>query len=218
MKMDARFESYCRKWSADVSEITDEQQRMVYFQEHLPQLLLDRKTVQAILSHMTCGRKWPDLRYGGLFSYEVLLYLDPSRRFSIRLYFHPPHTHTAIHDHTGWGVSGTPFGRLSVISYTCTGDIESGQVGIYKDEQRILQPGEVDLTLPWLEGIHQTGSANNSLNIMISAYGRPGRRLYVHRIDAETGVVERIYPPRLLRRMMAKEAFEVLSKNGWQGP
>ncbi|MEJ2153989.1 MAG: hypothetical protein P8X96_01495 [Desulfobacteraceae bacterium] len=211
MKMDAQFESYCRKWSADVSEIPDEQLRMAYFQKHLPQLLLDRETVQTILNHMIHGRKWPDLRYGGLFSHEVLLYLDPSRRFSIRLYFHPPHTHTAIHDHTGWGVSGSPFGRLSVISYTCTGGIESGRVGIHRQGQKILQPGEVDLTLPWLEGVHQTGSANNTLNIMISAYGRPGRRLYVNRIDADTGVAERIYPPRLLRRILAREALKMIS-------
>lgn len=208
MMMETQFDSYCRKWSADVSGITDDHQRMAYFQEHLPQLLLDRGTVRSVLNHMSCGRKWPDLRYGGLFSHEVLLYLDPSRRFSIRLYFHPPRTHTDIHDHTGWGVSGTPFGRLSVISYTCTGDIESGRVGIHRDEQRLLQPGEVDLTHPWMDGIHQTGSVDGAINVMISAYGRPGRRLYVHRIDADTGVAERIYPPRLLRRILAREALK----------
>jgi predicted metal-dependent enzyme (double-stranded beta helix superfamily) len=209
--MDAQFEGYCRKWSADVSKITDEKKRMLYFQEHLPRLLLDRATVLSVLKHMTHGRKWPDLRYGGLFSHEVLLYLDPSRRFSIRLYFHPPHTHTDIHDHTGWGVSGTPFGRLSVIRYACEGDIESGRIRIERDEQKILQPGEVDRTLPWMDGIHQTGSVDGTINLMISAYGRPGRRLYVHRIDPDTGVAERIYPSRLLRRMLAGEALRAIA-------
>ena len=208
--MDPQFTAYCRKWTADVAKIADDENRMAYFREHLPHLLLDRDTVCAVLTHMTRGRTWPDLRYAGLFSHEVMLYLDPSRRFSIRLYFHPPHTHTDVHDHTGWGVSGTPFGRLSVISYRCEGEIDSGRVRVHRLDQKILPPGEVDLTLPWMDGIHQTGSVDDAINVMISAYGRPGRRLFVHRIDPDTGVVERIYPPRLLRRMLAKEALKAL--------
>jgi predicted metal-dependent enzyme (double-stranded beta helix superfamily) len=211
--MDSRFQGYCRKWSADVSKIADEKQRMLYFQEHLPQLLLDRAVALAVLNQMTHGGKWPNLRYGGLFSHEVLLYLDPSRRFSIRLYFHPPHTHTDIHDHTGWGVSGTPFGRLSVIRYAGEDDIENGRIRLQPGQQRILQPGEVDLTLAWMDGIHQTGSIDDTINVMISAYGRPGRRLYVHRIDPHTGAAERIYPPRLLRRMLARQAFKEISSS-----
>ena len=62
---------------------------------------------------MARGRSWPDLRAAGLFAHEVLLYLDPGRRFSLRLYFHPAGEHTVIHDHTSWGVSGTPDGRYS---------------------------------------------------------------------------------------------------------
>ncbi len=205
--MDAQFERYCRKWSADVAAISDDEKRMAYFEKQLPQLLLDRDAVHAVLTHMVRGKKWPDVRYSGLFNHEVMLYLDPSRRFSIRLYFHPPKTHTDVHDHTGWGVSGTPFGRLSVIGYSCEGDIETGRVQIRRDDQKILMPGEVDLTHPWMDGIHQTGSVDDTINVMISAYGRPGRRLYVHRIDPETGVAERIYPPRLLRRMLAKKAI-----------
>ncbi len=205
--MDAQFERYCRKWSADVAAISDDERRMAYFEKQLPQLLLDRDAVHAVLTHMVQGKRWPDVRYSGLFSHEVMLYLDPSRRFSIRLYFHPPQTHTDVHDHTGWGVSGTPFGRLSVIGYSCVGDIETGRVQIQREDQKILMPGEVDLTHPWMDGIHQTGSVDDTINVMISAYGRPGRRLYVHRIDPETGVAERIYPPRLLRRMLAKKAI-----------
>jgi len=205
--MNAQFERYCRKWSADVANISDDEKRMGYFQEHLPQLLLDRDTVRTVLALMTQGKKWPNLRYAGLFSHEVMLYLDPSRRFSIRLYFHSARSHTDVHDHTGWGVSGTPFGRLSVISYNCEGDIETGQVRLQREGQKILSPGEVDLTRPWMDGIHQTGTVDDTLNVMISAYGRPGRRLYVHRIDPKNGMVERIYPSRILRRILAKGAL-----------
>lgn len=206
--MQARFKTYCQQWSADVSHIAEEKERMAYFQRRLPELLLDRDTVRAIMVSMTQGNKWPDLRQSGLFTHEILLYLDPGHRFSIRLYFHPAGTHTDIHDHTSWGVSGAPFGALSVIQYHCDGGIEQNHAHIRRIRQAVFKPGEVDLTLPWDQGIHQTGSGNDAPNVMISAYGRPGRRLYVHRFDAANGTVERIYPPRLLRRMLAKEVLE----------
>lgn len=208
--LDPQFETYCDRWSADVAQLTDDAQRMSYFQKHLPELLLDRDTVALVLTQMKQGRTWPDLKKAGLFSHEVLLYLDPSRRFSIRLYFHPPHTHTDIHDHSSWGVSGTPFGRLSVIGYDCEGDLAGGQVQLQRKEQKILQPGEVDLTRAWKNGIHQTGSVDDEINVMISAYGSPGRRLYVNLFDAETGAVEKVYPPRMMLRRLAGEALDVM--------
>lgn len=205
--MEPRFENYCRTWSSDVAQISDENARIVYFQKQLPVLLLDHDTVRSILNHMAKGMRWPDLRQSGLFSNEVLLYLDASRRFSIRLFFHLPNSHTDIHDHTSWGVSGTPFGRLSVIRYASVEAPITGEVTLAQKQKTIVLPGDVDLTLAWNEGIHQTGSIDDALNVMISVYGRPGRRLYIQRYDADSGKVERVYPPRMLRRMLAKEAL-----------
>lgn len=206
--MDKQFRNYCRIWSSDVAQISDENERIAYFQKHLPELLIDHGTVRSILEHMARGKAWPDLRRSGLFSHEVLLYLDSGRRFSIRLYFHRPHAHTEIHDHTSWGVSGTPYGRLSVIHYTCKGTIQDGRAQIHQQHHHILRPGEVVLTQPWNEGIHQTGSVDDTLNVMISVYGRPGRRLYVQIFNPDSSTVERIYPARMLRRMLAKEALD----------
>lgn len=61
-----------------------------------------------------------------------------------------------------------------------------------------------------MDGIHQTGSVDDALNVMISAYGHPGRRLYINLFEADTGKVERRYPARLQRRMLAKEALKGL--------
>lgn len=137
--MDTQFQSYCLRWSADVARLSDEDARMAYFQEYLPELLLDGETVRGVIAHMTKGRPWPDLKKAELFSHEVLLYLDPSRRFSIRLYFHQARTHTAIHDHTSWGVSGTPVGRLSVIGYTCEGNPDEGPVQLHRKYQTFFR-------------------------------------------------------------------------------
>lgn len=208
--MESGFERYCRKWSSEVALISDQKQRMEYFTQELPSLLKDNNTVRAVLGCMQKGRRWPDLRRSGLFRHEVLLYLDGSRRFSVRLYFHAPNAHTDTHDHTSWGISGTPFGRLSVIRYRRHGEKVNGQVELRKTDARILLPGEVDVTQPWDEGIHQTGSADNTLNVMISIYGRPGRRLYVNRYDEKTGRVERLYPSKILFRNLARETINFL--------
>ena len=202
--MDTKFRQFSRKWTSDVATINDQDKRISYFKEQLPLLLLDTGTVRSILKHMAQGRRWPDLRRSGLFKHEVLLYLDPARRFSVRMYFHPPRSYTDIHDHTSWGVSGTAFGKLSVISYAHNGKIKKGRVQLQIKDQRILSPGEIELTQPWDHGIHKTGSADGRLNVMVSIYGPPGRRLYVNRYDEKTGEVVRLYPPRLLRRNMAK--------------
>lgn len=207
--MDPQFRQYCRQWTSQVATLRDQEARASFFQKQLPMLLSDHRTVRSVLSHMAQGRRWPDIRRSGLFKHEVLLYLDPARRFSVRLYFHAPHAHTDIHDHTSWGVSGCPFGQLSVIRYSHNGKIENGKVQLHKEDRRILAPGQVELTHPWDDGIHKTGSADDRLNIMISVYGRPGRRLYVNRYDEETGEVERLYPPRLLRRNLANEALKL---------
>ena len=207
--MEPRFERYCRKWSSDVAQVSDQEQRIAYFTKALPKLLKDSDILRAVLVCMQQGRKWPDSRRSGLFRHEVLLYLDESRRFSVRLYFHAPDAHPDIHDHTSWGISGTPFGRLSVIRYARRGEAQNGRVSLRKTDTRLLLPGEVDFTQPWDEGIHQTGSADRTLNVMISIYGRPGRRLYVNRYDEKTGQVERLYPPRILVRKLANDALKI---------
>ncbi len=207
--MNPEIASYCRKWSEAMDTITADQDRMAYFQEQLPTLLLDRPAVEPVLQNMVKGRPWPDLRDPGLFVHEILLYLDPGRRFSLRLYLHPANDHTAIHDHTSWGISGCPAGRLSVIPYLLDGEIVDDHASLTRLEPIILAPGQVTVTRPWNRGIHQTGSPDDNPSVMISIYGRPGRRLYVNTFDDQTGRMTRRYPPKLLRRMLAKESLGI---------
>ena len=208
MIMNPEIASYCHKWSEAMGTITADQDRMAYFQEQLPALLLDRPAVEPVLQNMAKGRPWPDLRDPGLFVHEILLYLDPGRRFSLRLYLHPANDHTAIHDHTSWGISGCPAGRLSVIPYRMNGEIEEDHASLTRLEPIILAPGQVTVTRPWNHGIHQTGSPDDDPSVMISVYGRPGRRLYVNTFDA-AGRATRRYPPKMLRRMLAKESLRI---------
>jgi predicted metal-dependent enzyme (double-stranded beta helix superfamily) len=190
-----------------MDHISEENGRMAYFQRKLPELLVDRAAVRPVLENMARGTSWPNLRECGLFANEVLLYLDPGRRFSLRIYFHPPGEHTIIHDHTSWGVIGAPFGQLSVIRYALEGTHPDVNARLRPIRRLLLEPGEVDLTLEGDQGIHQTGSPDDGLNVMISVYGRPGRRLYINTYSAGTGRIRRLYPPKILRRMLARQAL-----------
>jgi predicted metal-dependent enzyme (double-stranded beta helix superfamily) len=47
-----------------------------------------------------------------LFDNEFILYRDPARLFSLRLYIFGAGERTCVHDHTSWGVSASAFGKL----------------------------------------------------------------------------------------------------------
>ncbi|MEJ2040618.1 MAG: hypothetical protein P8X55_17065 [Desulfosarcinaceae bacterium] len=212
--MTPELKHYCSRWSADMDRIGGGQEGISYFRRSLPELLLDKACVGGIFEAMVKGGSWPDLRAAGLFDHEVLLYLDPGRRFSLRLFFHPAGEHTAIHDHSSWGVSGTPFGHLSVIGYAPAKKTNPGETRLTVIRRTVLSHGKTDLTLPFDDGIHQTGSPGDEPNAMISVYGPPGRRRYIRIFDPYSGRVEKRFPPKILRRSMARQALSLL-QNGW---
>ena len=74
-----------------------------------------------------------------------------------------------------------------------------------------LKPAEIELTRPLNEGIHQTGNPVDGTTIMISVYGSPIRRLYINRFDYKTSKVEKLYPPRIKKKMLAAQALEHFS-------
>jgi hypothetical protein len=47
---------------------------------------------------------------------------------------------------------------------------------------------------------------------MISIYGSPIRRPYINRFDYKANTVEKVYPPRIRKKMLAIEALKQLNK------
>jgi hypothetical protein len=47
---------------------------------------------------------------------------------------------------------------------------------------------------------------------MISVYGSPVRRLYINRFDDKTSKVEKLYPPRIKKKLLAIEALKQINK------
>ena len=199
----------CNRWSEAVEGISGDAARMELFQNELPDFLRNQALFEKLLRNMKNGSPYPDLRQGQMIDDEILLYLNPKRLFSLRMFLYGPGDYTPIHDHSSWGVSGAAVGELGVIRYVREDD---GSVEAYAQLLQAapvyLQPGEIELTRPLNEGIHQTGNPVDGTTVMVSIYGSPIRRPYINRFDYKTGKVVKLYPPRIRKRMLATQALK----------
>jgi hypothetical protein len=211
----------CNRWSESVEGITGDAARMEFFQNELPDFLRNQALFEKLLQHIKAGNPYPDLRQAQMIDDEILLYLNPKRLFSLRMFLYGPGDYTPIHDHNSWGLSGSAVGELGVIRYgrEDDGSVE-GFAQLLQAAPVYLQPGEIELTRPLDEGIHQTGNPFDGTTIMISVYGSPIRRLYIHRFDNKANTVEELYPPRIKKKMLAVQALKKIKKvqgSGFKG-
>ena len=201
----------CQRWSDSIENISGDAARMDFFQNELPGFLRNQSVIQELLKNITGGSPYPDLRQAQMIDDEILLYLNPKRLFSLRMFLYGPGDYTPIHDHNSWGVSGAVVGELGVIRYARQDDgTVEGYARLRQTARVQLQPGEIELTRPLNDGIHQTGNPGQGTTIMISVYGSPVRRLYINRFDHEHNKVDRLYPPRIKKKMLAAQALEHL--------
>jgi predicted metal-dependent enzyme (double-stranded beta helix superfamily) len=201
----------CNGWSESVEGISGDAARMEFFQNVLADFLRKNAIFEELLKKIIAGSSYPDLRQAQMIDDEILLYLNPKRLFSLRMFLYVPGDYTPIHDHSSWGVSGAAVGELGVIRYVREddGSVE-GFAQLLQAAPVYLQPGEIELTHPLNEGIHQTGNPVDGITIMISVYGSPIRRTYINRFDYKTRKVEKLYPPRIRKKMLAAEALKQL--------
>jgi predicted metal-dependent enzyme (double-stranded beta helix superfamily) len=201
----------CNGWSRTVEGISGDAARMEFFQNELPDFLRNQALVEKLLKNIKNGNPYPDLRQAQIIDDEILLYLNPRRLFSLRMFLYGPGEYTPIHDHSSWGVSGAAAGELGVIRYVREddGSVE-GYAQLLQAAPLYLMPGEIELTHPLNEGIHQTGNPVDGVTIMVSIYGSPIRRPYINCFDDKTGKVEKLYPPRMKKKMLATEALKQL--------
>jgi predicted metal-dependent enzyme (double-stranded beta helix superfamily) len=199
----------CNRWSESIKDISGDATRVEFFQNELPGFLRNHAIFEKLLKNMKKGSPYPDLRQAQMIDDEILLYLDKKRLFSLRMFLYGPGSYTPIHDHNSWGVSGAALGVLGVIRYAREDDgTVEGFARLKQTAPVHLRPGEIELTRPLNEGIHQTGNPAEGITVMISVYGNPLRRLYINRFDLEHKKVEKLYPSRIKKKMLAAEALE----------
>jgi predicted metal-dependent enzyme (double-stranded beta helix superfamily) len=211
----------CNRWANVIEGITGDVNRMAFFQNELPGFLQNQSLFEKLLLNIKAGNPYPDLRQAQMIDDEILLYLHPKRLFSVRMFLYGPGDYTPIHDHNSWGVSGAAVGELGVIRY-CREDDGSvdGFAQLLQAAPVYLQPGDIELTRPLNEGIHQTGNPVDGTTVMISVYGSPIRRLYINRFDYKSNKFERLYSPRIKKKMLAAEALKNLKNvqgSGFKG-
>ncbi|MGD8990716.1 MAG: hypothetical protein PVI00_04595 [Desulfobacterales bacterium] len=202
----------CNRWSESVDGIFGDAARIEFFQNELPDFLRNQALFENLLHNIKAGNPYPDLRQAQMIDDEILLYLNPKRLFSLRMFLYGPGDYTPIHDHNSWGLSGSVVGELGVIRYSREddGSVE-GFAQLLQAAPVYLQPGEIELTRPLNEGIHQTGNPVGGTTIMISVYGSPIRRLYINRFNYKANKVEKLYPPRIKKKMLAAQALKNLT-------
>jgi predicted metal-dependent enzyme (double-stranded beta helix superfamily) len=187
--------------------------RMAFIRDQLPRFLLNTSLFLDLIERIARGDIYPDIGHTDAFDNEILLYMNPKRVFSVRMFLFGPGEFSPIHDHNSWGMIGSVLNALTVVNYRREDDgTVEGYARIHETDRITLSPGEIESTLPLNEGIHETGNATADPMVMVSVYGSPIRRLYVNRYDAEKNRVQKMYAPRMKKKQLAKSTLEFFDR------
>lgn len=203
-----RLLEICRRWSEQVGGVAGGPGRIGFFTEALPGLLAERALFREIVAGSVRGNAFPDLRGATMFDNEFVLYQDPGRAYSLRMFIFGPGETTPVHDHSAWGVLGSACGGLEVVRYRrVAAGAGPSRAGLVESDRRVLAPGQTETTRPFDEGIHRTGNPGDGVTLMVNVYGPARRRLYVNWYDTAEGCVRKVYPQRIRKRMLAELAL-----------
>ncbi len=187
------------------------EKRIFFIGKEMPGLLSNHRLFKKILTNIVKGRNYPDARQATMFTNEFVLYINNRRLFSVRLYIYEPGQYSPIHDHNSWGVYGCVLNTIEVVRYRREDDeTRPGYARLREIERPILQPGDTASVLPLNDGIHRAGNPAGSTSVMLCVYGTPIRRLFVNEYDHIQNRVNKLYPPRLNKKMLASQALETI--------
>jgi predicted metal-dependent enzyme (double-stranded beta helix superfamily) len=204
--------SLCSRWKKGMERLTDNASRISYMKQELPDIMAERTLIRGILSNIVVRKDYPDINYATMFDSEIILYRDPERHFSLRMYLWDAHEYDPIHDHNSWGVIGPALGDLEVINYKRE---DSGSrkdyARIVECERKLIQPGDTHSVLPLNAGIHRTGNPNDQPIVQFGVYGHKlTDRNYVNTYNLSSGRISRLYSPPVKKSVIAHKALSYL--------
>lgn len=206
------IESFCKKLSTGLAPLADVNACVGFCRREMPALLRRSELFTKILQDFLEGAKYPDARQATMFDNELLLYPDPNRQFSLRMFLWDPGEYTQVHDHGSWGVIGPVTGELEVINYTREDDGSDPSFARLSESERLrLRPGETAHTFPLNEGIHKIGNPTDTTMLSLSLYGNPLPRGYVNEFDIEAGRVRMLLAPKTKKQVLAIRALPQLN-------
>jgi predicted metal-dependent enzyme (double-stranded beta helix superfamily) len=208
----AEIVSFCNECTRGLAPLRNNQERIALMQHLLPQLLGRKQLFHTILGNLLEKGIYPDLRYATMFDSEFILYTDPGRLFSLRMFLWDPGAYDPVHDHNSWGVIGPVTGKLEVVNYRRDDDgTQAGRADLVEADRRIILPPDTYFVLPLDEGIHRTGNPTSDAIIQVSIYGEgQTTRHYINGFDIKTGTCYPIYAPKEKKKLLAARALALL--------
>jgi predicted metal-dependent enzyme (double-stranded beta helix superfamily) len=202
---------FCENLAAKLSERTRPEDCIGWVSRLLPDIIADKCLFRDILEGMLRGDAYLDLSYATMFDSEVILYRNPARLFSIRMFLWRPGEYDPIHDHNSWGVISPVQGELEVVNYLRKDDgSKEDYAQLAETGRRIVRPGETTFVCG-PESIHKTGNPTRQTNIQLSLYGRTQtKRNHINGFDEATGLVYPIFAPKIRKQLLAREALAAL--------
>lgn len=202
---------FCKNLAGSLSEKTQPEDCIGVVNRLLPELVSDQRLFREILEGMVRGDAYLDLSYATMFDSEVILYRDPARLFSIRMFLWAPKEYDPIHDHNSWGVVSPVHGQLEVVNYLREDDgSKEDYAKLVETGRRIIQAGETTFVCG-PESIHKTGNPTQNTNVQISLYGRPQtKRNHINGYVEGTGRIYPIYAPKIRKQRLAGQALAAL--------
>ncbi len=202
---------FCRRCGEELGKMDNDEACIRYTREMLPRLLLNKSLFTHLLEDALGGGGYPDMRRPTMFDNEVVLHVDSQGVFSLRMYLWGPGEFTAPHDHSSWGVIGSPSDGYEVINYRREDDgTREGHARIVPAERFLLKAGETAHTHAFDAGIHKTGNPTEGTILSLNMYGRPAPRGFVQGFDEKNQRVYKILPPKRKKEQLMKDALRLL--------
>lgn len=199
---------FCESLAENLAEKTQPEDCIGIVNGLLPEIVTDKGLFREILEGMVRGEAYLDLSYATMFDSEVILYRNPARLFSIRMFLWAPGEYDPVHDHNSWGVVSPIHGQLEVVHYQREDDgSKKDYAKLSETGRRIIQAGETTFVCG-PESIHKTGNPTQRTNVQISLYGRPQtKRNHINGYDESTGRIYPIYAPKIRKQRLARQAL-----------
>jgi predicted metal-dependent enzyme (double-stranded beta helix superfamily) len=179
----------------------------------LGELAKDSTWFRAYLERLILDAEFLARQEPSIYPNEVTLYRSPDRTFSIQAYFWEPRTTSAVHDHGSWGIVAAMIHPVRERKYRRLDDGKTeGRAELEETFRSWIKPGETTFVLPLNEGIHLMEAPEEHGSVSLSVYGRSVRYGYIQFFDPNRKTVRRVYPPRLLKRVLAIRTLGYLAE------
>lgn len=207
------LEEFCPRLSALQQEKKELSQFIPEGRALLGELLEDSTWFRSYLEKLILDPDFLKAQEPSIYPNEVTLYRSPDRAFSIQAYFWEPRTTSAVHDHGSWGIVGAMICPVRERKYRRLDDGKTaGRAELEETSRSWIKPGETTFVLPLNEGIHLMEAPEERGSVSLSVYGRSVRYGYIQFFDLNRKTVRRVYPPRLLKKVLAIRTLGYLAE------